>query len=178
MTYVARSLNCLALAGLAGLTGCLPEKAPRSLMLSGETMGTTYNVTAIGGPKDLDESTVQAAIDRALERVNVSMNNWNPGSEISQFNTAATTDPIDISADLATVMAAADSIHEISGGAFDVTLAPLIELWGFGPRTPESPIPTDAEIAAAMAHVGQGTLVTLKAGDAATLTKATARRSP
>lgn len=146
---------------IIALPGCWPDDAPKMLSVSGETMGTTYNVTTVGGPDALDEAALTAAIDAALARANAAMNNWDPSSEVSRFNTSDTTDPVEISADFAAVMAAADDIHAKSGGAFDVTLAPLIELWGFGPRTPDSPVPTDEDISAAMRHVGQAELVTL-----------------
>ena len=147
--------------GLIALAGCLPEDPPRMLNLTGETMGTTYNVTAVGGPDTLDEARLQAAIDAGLARVNGAMNNWDPASEVPRFNAAETTEPVEISVDFATVMAAADDIHARSGGAFDVTLAPVIALWGFGPRTPESTVPGDDEIAEALTHVGQSRLLTL-----------------
>ncbi|MEM8957368.1 MAG: FAD:protein FMN transferase [Pseudomonadota bacterium] len=156
--------------GLIALAGCWPEEAPKLLSVTGETMGTTYSVTTVGGPEALDEAALTAAIDAALAQVNGAMNNWDPASEVSRFNSDETTDMVEISEDFAAVMAASDHIHDRSGGAFDVTLAPLIELWGFGPRTPDSPVPSDAEIAAAMRHVGQGELLTL--GEASpTLTK-------
>ncbi|MEM1361973.1 MAG: FAD:protein FMN transferase [Pseudomonadota bacterium] len=146
---------------MLSLSACWPEKPPEVLRLSGETMGTTYNVTVVGGPDTLDQSAVQSAIDTGLGRVNGSMNNWNPSSEVSRFNANETTEPVEISSDFSTVMAAANQINALSDGAFDVTLAPVIELWGFGPRRPESPVPTEEEIAAALETVGQSEKLSL-----------------
>ncbi|WP_170401626.1 FAD:protein FMN transferase [Ruegeria arenilitoris] len=154
-----RLVPVLAFATL--LSGCLFDKEPEVVRLSGETMGTTFNITAIG--EDLDEDALAAAVQETLAEVNAKMSNWDPNSEVSTFSAATSTDPMPVSAEFAQVMTAANEVHEKTGGIFDVTLGPLIELWGFGPRTPEDPVPSDAEIEAALSGVGQARLLTLDA---------------
>lgn len=144
---------------------------PVTLSLSGETMGTTYNIVAIDATGELDANAVQAAVEATLATVNGQMSNWDPNSEISRFNSAQTTDPVAISTELSMVMAAANSVHTESLGQFDVTLGPLIELWGFGARTPESPVPAEAQIIAALEITGQADVLTL-ASDPDTMAKA------
>ena len=134
---------------------------PVTLKFSGETMGTTYNIIAIDKTADLSSDVLQAAITAELAKVNGQMSNWDPTSEISRFNSADSTDPIEISPELASVVAAANDIHQKSQGLFDVTLGPLIEIWGFGARDKNSPVPTDDAIADALAVVGQGKILTL-----------------
>lgn len=160
-----------ALAVVTFVSGCLFEEDPEVVRLSGETMGTTFNVTAIG--VDLDETALAAAVDETLANVNAKMSNWDPNSEVSTFSASASTDPVPVSEEFRTVLAAANEVHEKSGGTFDVTLGPLIELWGFGPRKPEDPVPSDAEIQAALDGVGQKKLLTLDP-DAGTLAKSEA----
>ncbi|MEP2718525.1 FAD:protein FMN transferase [Pseudophaeobacter sp.] len=143
---------------------------PVTLTFSGETMGTTYNIVAIDKTADLSPDELQAAVTAELAKVNSQMSNWDPTSEISQFNKSPSTDPVEISPELASVMAAADEIHAKSEGLFDVTLGPLIEIWGFGARTAESPVPADAAISAALEMVGQAKILTLSA-DPRTLKK-------
>ena len=138
---------------------------PLTLKFSGETMGTTYNIVAIDKTADLSPETLQADITAALAKVNSQMSNWDPNSEISQFNSAPTTDPVTISPELARVVAAANEIHRKSEGLFDVTLGPLIEIWGFGARTADSPVPADEEITAALKVVGQGKILSLSQDD-------------
>lgn len=151
------------------LTAC--QSDPVTLRLSGETMGTTYNIVAIDKTAEIDADSVQAALEQTLADVNSQMSNWDPNSEISQFNASDTTQPVEISAELATVMQAAQFIHDESEGQFDVTLGPLIELWGFGARTPDSPVPAPEAVAAALDIVGMDKVLTL--GDApATMAKA------
>lgn len=151
------------------LAGCFGEEKGETYRLSGETMGTTYNVVAVDVPSEVTETELAVAIEETLAAVNASMSNWDPQSEVSRFNAEAGTEPFSISAEFAHVMAGADKVHALSNGRFDVTLFPLIELWGFGARTkPGETFPTDEEIAAALEHVGQAELVSL---DGQTLTK-------
>lgn len=152
-----RKWSVLALALL--VSGCLFDKEPEVIRLSGQTMGTTYNVTAIG--EDLDEEALAKAVEDTLAAVNAKMSNWDENSEVSKFSASDSTDPIAVSAEFAQVIAAANEVHEKSGGKFDVTLGPLIELWGFGPRKPEDPVPSEEEIAAALDRVGQAEMLSL-----------------
>ncbi|MEQ9695572.1 FAD:protein FMN transferase [Shimia sp. SDUM112013] len=147
------------IAALVFLSGCFFEDKPETLRFSGETMGTTYNVVAIG--VDLDEGALGTGIETALADVNGKLSNWDPNSEVSTFSNSPSTLPQSISADFAKVMSAAGEVHVASGGQFDVTLGPLIELWGFGPRKPEDPIPSDVAIAEALSGVGQARLLSL-----------------
>ncbi|MFD0979694.1 FAD:protein FMN transferase [Tropicimonas aquimaris] len=146
------------------LTGCFDEETGETYRLEGETMGTTYHVVAVDVPEDVTETQLAVAVEETLEAVNASMSNWDPNSEVSLFNADTGTDPVEISAEFAHVMAAANDIHAMSNGKFDVTLFPLIELWGFGAKKPGDPIPSDAEIAAALEHVGQARFLTLYEG--------------
>ncbi|KIC12733.1 thiamine biosynthesis protein ApbE [Leisingera sp. ANG-M1] len=150
------------------LAGCWFGSGPEEVRLSGQTMGTTYNVIAIG--EDLDEAALATEVEATLAAVNAKMSNWDPASEVSKFSAARSTAPVRVSPEFAQVLAAANDVHEKSGGKFDVTLGPLIELWGFGPRQPEDPVPADAEIAQALEGVGQARLLTLDAA-AGTLKK-------
>lgn len=158
----------ILLAPLFFLAACLFDKDPETVRLSGETMGTTFNITAIG--EDLDEDALAARVNAALAAVNASMSNWDPNSEVSRFAKSDSTDPQPVSAEFAKVIAAANEVHAQSGGMFDVTLGPLIQLWGFGSREPADPIPAEADIAAAMETIGQTRLLTLDEG-ALTLAK-------
>lgn len=133
------------------------------LSLSGSTMGTSYTVVARDATRRLDERDVQAGIDSALAAVNRQMSNWDPASEISQFNAQADTTPVSVSPSLAEVMDAAETVHLASDGVFDTTLGPLIELWGFGaPGAGE--MPGDAAITAAQARSGHANTIAIGGG--------------
>ena len=152
----------LSLAALPLLASCyLFDKSPEIIQLGGETMGTTNNITVVDAPEDVTHDDLSLAIKAMLADVNGKMSNWDKTSEISRFNASDSTDPVEISADFAEVIAAANNVHQLSQGKFDVTLAPLIDLWGFGAQEPGDPVLSDADIAAALEHVGQARLLTL-----------------
>lgn len=158
-----------ALLALVFLAACLNEDDTHEVLrFSGETMGTTYHVTVIAAAGALDAGELELGIVQTLEAVNASMSNWDPQSEVSRFNSSAANEPVPLSKDFATVIALSNDIHDASSARFDVTLGPLIELWGFGTRTPEDAVPPAAEINAALDLVGQRDVLSL---DGTTLTK-------
>ncbi|WP_323781836.1 FAD:protein FMN transferase [Leisingera sp.] len=161
-------LLVLILPAVLLLQGCWFGSAPEEVRLSGQTMGTTYSVIAIGN--ELDQAALSEAVEGTLASVNAKMSNWDPASEVSTFSAARSTAPVRVSPEFAHVLAAANDVHQKTGGKFDVTLGPLIELWGFGPRKPEDPVPSDDAIEKALDGVGQARLLTLDAA-AGTLKK-------
>ena len=128
-------------------------------------MGTTYHVVVIGKNSSLSSSELQAQVENVFADVNSKMSNWDPDSEISRFNKSKTSDAVKISDDVLTVLTAAIDVHNQSDGKFDITLSPLIEHWGFGTRKPETPLPSDNEIAEAMQWVGQSSMLTINDAD-------------
>lgn len=148
---------------------CSCRTADTTLSYSGKTMGTTYNVVAVA-PADTPSVKLGKAIEASLRRVNRHLSNWDPKSEVSRFNAATVATPIAVSDMMVKVVAAANAVHRDSLGHFDVTLAPLISLWGFGRRTPEQPFPSVEKIEAARSQVGQAAKLSLDES-ARTLTK-------
>ncbi|MEO1686848.1 MAG: FAD:protein FMN transferase [Pseudomonadota bacterium] len=138
-------------------------KGADTYRLSGATMGTTYNVVAVDVERRQDERRVAAAVAEALGDVNLRMSNWDPASEISRFNARTSDAPVAISAQLAEVMDAAEAVHAASGGRFDTTMGPLIELWGFG-APGAADLPSDVQIAAAMARSGHANTLEVAGG--------------
>ena len=117
-------------------------------------MGTTYSVAVAGLPEGVSESYVRARVEAELLAVNRQMSTWDAGSELSRFNASASTDWLPVSRETAAVTALALEIAADSGGAFDPTVGPLVDLWGFGagPR-PREP-PSDERLAAVRKLVG------------------------
>ncbi|WP_425102222.1 FAD:protein FMN transferase [Tropicibacter sp. S64] len=138
------------------------------LELSGLTMGTGYTIVAVDHTKAAKKSELQAAVDTALAEVTAQMSNWDATSEISRFNAATRGESVTVSRELAEVMQTASDVHRASEGTFDVTVGPLIDLWGFGAKAGHGALPSDAEIAQAMACCGQERSV---AQSGSTLTK-------
>lgn len=135
-------------------------------VLRGETMGTTFEIRLVGA---VDAAAAREAVAAALEEVDRLMSTWRPDSELSRFN-AAGAGAMTVSAPTVEVLALAQRVYEATGGAFDVTVGPLVARWGFGPGG-ERPAPTKDEITDLLTHVGLDKLRL----EGRTLTKADAR---
>ncbi len=142
----------LALLGLAFFVSC--SQAPQQLAISGETMGTTYHVRYVSANPQHNPERVKEAVDAVLVQVNARMSTYDPNSELSRFNQRLQTTPVVISRALEQVLRRALEIAVESDGALDVTVGPLVNLWGFGPQARPEKVPTDAELAAIRERVG------------------------
>lgn len=144
----------IGLASALALSAC--QQTPDYNYLSGETMGTSYHIS-YQLPEDADEAAIQAAIDERLKQINDSMSTYQKDSTISKFNQLSKDTPIPIDADFSRVLEVSRIVYQQSGGAFDPTVMPLVDAWGFGSTMTverlQSP-PTDIEIAQAKALVG------------------------
>ena len=156
------SLSTLRPALVAGLfialTACGRPEAPELyLEFTGETMGTGYTVRVSSpGALALDEAgreELAHAIQAELDLVNEKMSTWRADSELSRFNQHDSTEPFPVSPETLLVFAAAQQVSEESGGAFDITVGPLVNAWGFGPQAVTGP-PSDEEVAALKARIG------------------------
>ena len=116
---------------ILNLTAC--QQTPDYDYLSGETMGTSYHIT-YKLPDDVDEPAIKAAIAERLKQINDSMSTYQDDSTISKFNRLAKDKPITIDADFSCVLTISKQVYEQSGGAFDPTVMPLVETWGFGSK--------------------------------------------
>ena len=123
-------------------------------------MGTLYSVKVVAPPQGLDAAALRTLIDEVLGRIDLQMSGYRPDSEVSRFNASSSTDWMPVSAELEHVIKAAIDVSASTGGAFDVTVAPLVEAWGFGARGEPATLPTDAEIAGLKATLGSGHLQT------------------
>jgi thiamine biosynthesis lipoprotein len=150
---------CLAAGALALLAGC-GSGAPEIAELSGETMGTRYHVR-LSPPPDADErARLDALISDALEGVNAAMSTYREDSALSRFNAARDSDWVPVPGSVVELVDLARSISAQTGGAYDVTVAPLVDLWGFGPDGRRDAPPSDAEIEAVLPGVGFAKLAT------------------
>jgi thiamine biosynthesis lipoprotein len=104
--------------------------------LSGPTMGTTYQVKLRSNRLSADEqSAIQSMLEFELRGVNEAMSTYMKTSELSRFNHNESTAPVSFSDATLEVIALSQEISVLSGGAFDVTVGPLVNAWGFGPDT-------------------------------------------
>lgn len=145
--------GAIGLASVMGLSAC--QQTPSYDYLSGETMGTSYHIS-YQLPEGIDEADIQASLDERLKQINDSMSTYQEDATISKFNRLGKDIPIPIDADFSHVLDVSRIVYEQSGGAFDPTVMPLVETWGFGSKMTverlQSP-PTALEIAQAKALV-------------------------
>ncbi len=136
------------------LSGCGES---RLHVMTGKTMGTTYTVKIVGdhfGENGLSEENLGARIDAELVRLDRMMSTYDETSELSRFNQAGISESVPASGELLEVLQLSRMIYEQSNGAFDVTVGPLVNLWGFGPGPSQDVVPSDEAIAAAMDRIG------------------------
>ena len=121
----------------------------------GATMGTTYAVTVVGpGIDDRRLDALRADVQAALDHVDATMSHYRPDSDLSRFNRWRETAPFPVAAELVGVVRESIAISRLTGGALDVTVAPLVDAWGFGAAGPAAALPTASEIAALRRDVG------------------------
>jgi thiamine biosynthesis lipoprotein len=130
--------------------------APAHFVLSDRAMGTTWSVVLNPtDPASADPQRARAVIDARLAETDRLMSTWRQDSELSRFNRHASTDAFPLSPKTFEVLRIAQGVSEASDGAFDVTVGPLVAVWGFGAqaRSPRRS-PDPAELAGVLARVG------------------------
>lgn len=151
-------IRTLLLSVSLALAACSP--ADKVVSVTGPTMGTSYHISWRGD--GTDEAAMQQAIDTRLAEINRSMSTYDPTSELSLINqgkTAVDGDGwIKVSDGLEEVLQDSLRIYARSEGLFDVTVGPLVNLWGFGPDASTDSVPDEAALDAAKAKVGFGAL--------------------
>ena len=156
-------IRSLMLVAITQLMACQPTVTQVARTFSGPVMGTDYRVTIVAG-SDQDLSHFEEAIAAELERIDQSMSTYRTDSEVSDINRAEKNQLIKISASLRLVLTEAIEISKLSAGAFDITLAPIVDLWGFGPQASTQGRPDRAQIEALSESIGYDKLLLSEAG--------------
>lgn len=146
-----RALQYLCLC--LGLAGCATQSGQRETLLAGETMGSAWTVKVVGvSPADAD--SLRAGIQGRFDAVDLALSTWRGDSALSRFNARDDGAWTDVDPELAAVLRYALSLGAASDGAYDVTIGPLVNLWGFGPDPATWRVPDAAAISAARERVG------------------------
>ncbi|WP_051677150.1 FAD:protein FMN transferase [Maridesulfovibrio frigidus] len=134
------------------LGGCSGDPTP--VQLKGKAIGTMYSIVIYGLPDSLPVDNLNKGVELIVGDINSAMSLFKPDSELSRFNTQQNLDWFPVSKELAGVVKTAKEINRITHGAFDITIAPLVNLWGFGPDKQNDVVPDDNDIKKAMSDVG------------------------
>lgn len=144
----------LLLALILVLTLAACERPSEPITFSGATMGTVWTVRLSSLPPGLSGPALRAEIEALLEQVNAEMSTYRADSVITAFNQAAAGEAVRLPAGFASVLIEALYWAEVTGGAFDPTAGPLVNLWGFGPPQRRDDVPEAQAIEQTRARVG------------------------
>ena len=141
---------CVALWGSRAQEADLPV-----IQWQGRTMGSPYTVKVVEASlTEAQTEALKAEVEARLKEVNRQMSHYQPDSELSRFNRAPANTPFKVSPEFARVVRFSLELYRCSQGALDPTLAPVINLWGFGEKTENRSVPPEAELRAAMKTTG------------------------
>lgn len=143
---------CLILVSLTVYHTAIADTRPLT-SLEGKTMGTYYSVK-ISGELPEDKTQLQQEIDALLEQANNDISTYREDSTLSRFNRYQGSDPQPIPSGMADIILIAQRIGRATDNAMDITIGPLVNLWGFGPQKQPVTIPTQEQIAQARKSVG------------------------
>ena len=146
-------LPLVALTGALLLASCGGDRTPQ-YELAGATMGTRFSVQIAQPLTGPEQAELQQEIDGALESVEQAMSTYLLQSDISKFNASPSTGWFGVSESTCRAVEVALGVSRLTAGAFDVTIGPLVNLWGFGPEAVRLRPPPEADIRAALERVG------------------------
>ena len=132
----------------------------QSLQWDGRSMGTTYRITlwvtaGNGVDNALDQAMLEQQVEERLEQINQRMSTYRQDSELSRFNAASANQWFSVSPETADVVATALYYHKATQGALDVTIGPLMRIWGFNPqRQLVEGLPNQEQIQEVLTRVG------------------------
>ena len=134
------------------LTAC--NQGPTLERLGGPTMGSSYSIQYVRAPGGPAPAQVQAAVETILQDIDQHYSTYRADSTASQFNRLPANQCLGLPADMLDLVALGQYLAEQSAGAFDLTVEPLLDLWGFGPQARHEQIPDAHALARARQRVG------------------------
>ncbi|WP_415846358.1 FAD:protein FMN transferase [Stutzerimonas zhaodongensis] len=136
----------------AALTGCLFQDKIESFV--GPTMGSTYTVKYVAGSGAADKAQLWRDTESILADIDKQLSTYRSDSDIEIFNALPAGECMAMPEGVRELVLAGQQLSDESNGAFDLTIEPLLNLWGFGPQGKGERVPTADEIAAAREDVG------------------------
>lgn len=142
------------MAGLAALALVLAGCGDTLESFGGPTMGSTYSIKYVRGASAPDVQTAKAAVEAILAEVDRQMSTYRDDSLVSRFNALPAQSCMELPPPMLELLRYGGELSEQSQGAFDMTVEPLMNLWGFGPQARVEKVPSAEQIAAARRDVG------------------------
>lgn len=152
-----------ATAGIIGLLKYIPLLLSAALLsacgvpveeFGGPTMGSHYSLKYVAGMGTPARAEVRGEVEDILAEVDRQMSTWRPDSDVARFNLLPAGSCQAMPAAVLELVRFGEQLSEASGGAFDLTLQPLLDLWGFGAQSRSTQVPSAEQIAAVRARIG------------------------
>jgi thiamine biosynthesis lipoprotein len=153
-----KHLPPLLLTALLLLVLLVPPAPAGQYTITGKTMGTFYSIKFISMEKQTP-SIWQQRVEVRLKEVNARLSMYNSKSEISLFNKTPANKPFKLSKDFYHVLLESQNLYHMTKGAWDGTVKPLVDLWGFGTNDRSAALPKPVQIQEALARIGFHKLV-------------------
>jgi thiamine biosynthesis lipoprotein len=153
-------ITILAVLSCLAVSGCDRSERHPQHDFGGATMGTTFNVTVVAPAEDVAIEELPQLLRQTLDEIEAQTSTYMPESELSLFNSSTSTDWVKVSQRLCEIIAQAQDLSRETHGAFDITVGPLVNLWGFGPGDSRDEPPDASDIDALLARVGFNRLQT------------------
>ena len=134
------------------LSGCGNGDSMESL--SGPTMGSTYSIKYVRKSDSPAPKQVQTEVEKILAEVDRQMSTYRSDSDIERFNALSANSCQTMPAPVLELVRAAEQLSRQSEGSYDLTVEPLLNLWGFGPQARDEKVPTAEALAEVMQRVG------------------------
>lgn len=147
------SLRAALMAALFLLAGCDTASQATPTVLEGKTMGTSWRVSVVDITPQ-QAAALQKKIQEQLDGDDWLMSTWKKDSALMRFNRSTSTAPWPVSEAMADIVTTSLRVGKKTDGVMDITVGPLVNLWGFGPDQQPVKMPTQAQIDAAKARTG------------------------
>lgn len=144
---------CLVSTLVLALSGC-DSNAERVEVLSGPTMGSTYTIKYVFNASTPAADAVGVEVQSILDEVDRQMSTYRLDSDIARFNQSPANTCLPMPQPVLDLAQYGYELSRSSDGAFDLTLGPLLNLWGFGPQARAKHVPSAADIAKAKTQIG------------------------
>lgn len=151
--WAALAFLGLTLAGVGATRASDVKPEPsEAVAFYGRTMGTTWTVKVRGEVPD--PTALKRAIDETFEAAESLTSHWRTNTPVARFNRISSTNTFPASPELLQLVRWSEAISRQSDGAFDITVGPLLRVWGFGPAPRRTTPPSDAELATVAPGIG------------------------
>lgn len=150
----------LVVALAAALAGCF-NSAETVSEIYGGTMGSTYSIKWVGTDETPPPEALQTGVEALLAEFDSEVSTWRDDSDLARFNSLPAGSCQDMPESVLELVSLAEELHQHSDGGFDITIGPLLDLWGFHGGLASQTVPEAAALAAVLQNVGQQHLRTV-----------------